>query len=160
MTFQAYCRGRRLGKALEQIRTGVDLDDIALGYGYSSHSGFRDAFVRTFGNSPGRSRTADCIVTAWVESPLGALIAGATSGDICLLDFTDQRMLDIQFAPLRKNFRSAIVPYENHHTKHLKKELDEYFQGTRKQFTLLLVSPGSPFQQSVWKNLCAFRTER
>ena len=54
MTFQAYCRGRRLGKALEQIRLGVDLDDVALGYGYNSHSGFRDAFARTFGNAPGQ----------------------------------------------------------------------------------------------------------
>ena len=153
MTFQAYCRGRRLGKALEQIRTGIDLDDVALGYGYSSHSGFRDAFVRTFGNSPGRSRTTDCIVTAWIESPLGALIAGATSGGICLLEFTDRRMLDAQFAVLRKNFHSAIVPGENHHTKQLKKELDEYFRGTRKQFTVPLVSPGSPFQQKVWKEL-------
>jgi AraC family transcriptional regulator of adaptative response/methylated-DNA-[protein]-cysteine methyltransferase len=52
MTFQAYCRMRRLGKALEQIRLGTDLDDVALGYGYNSHSGFRDAFSRTFGNSP------------------------------------------------------------------------------------------------------------
>src|SRR5512135_2993859 len=26
MSFQAYCRARRLGKALEQIRLGVDLD--------------------------------------------------------------------------------------------------------------------------------------
>src|SRR5208283_469118 len=32
MTFQAYCRGRRLGKSFEQIRLGADLDDVALGY--------------------------------------------------------------------------------------------------------------------------------
>jgi len=153
MTFQAYCRGRRLGKAFEQIRTGVDLDDVALGYGYNSHSGFRDAFVRTFGDSPGRSRTADCIVTAWIDSPLGPLIVGATSGGVCLLEFTDRRMLDAQFVTLRKNFHCAIVPGENHHTKQLKKELDEYFQGTRKQFAVPLVYPGTPFQKKVWNEL-------
>jgi AraC family transcriptional regulator of adaptative response/methylated-DNA-[protein]-cysteine methyltransferase len=153
MTFQAYCRGRRLGKALEQIRTGVDLDDVALGYGYSSHSGFRDAFVHAFGRSPGRSRTADCIVTAWFESPLGALIAGATSKGICLLEFTDRRMFDTQFATIRKNFHCAIVPGENDHTIQLKKELNEYFMGTRKQFTVPLVYPGTPFQKRVWDEL-------
>ena len=153
MTFQAYCRGRRLGKALEQIRTGVDLDDVALGYGYSSHSGFRDAFVRTFGKPPGKSRSADCIVTAWIESPLGALIVGATSEGICLLEFTDRRMLDTQFATLRKKFQCAVVPGENQYIKQMKTELDEYFQGKRKKFNVPLVYPGTPFQQKVWKEL-------
>ena len=128
MTFQAYCRMRRLGKALEQIRLGTDLDDVALGYGYNSHSGFRDAFSRTFGNSPGRSRSADCILTAWIESPLGPFVAGATSEGICLLEFTDRRMLETQFASLRKRFTCAIVPGENRHIKQLKIELQEYFQ--------------------------------
>jgi AraC family transcriptional regulator of adaptative response/methylated-DNA-[protein]-cysteine methyltransferase len=153
MTFQAYCRGRRLGKALEQIRTGADLDDVALGYGYNSHSGFRDAFARTFGNSPGRSRSSDCVVTAWIESQLGPLIAGATSEGICLLEFTERRMLDAQFATLRKIFKQAIVPGENEHIKQLKRELGEYFRGTRKRFDVPLLYPGTDFQQSVWKEL-------
>jgi AraC family transcriptional regulator of adaptative response/methylated-DNA-[protein]-cysteine methyltransferase len=153
MTFQAYCRGRRLGKSLEQIRLGVDLDDVALGYGYNSHSGFRDAFVRTFGKSPGRSRNADCIVTAWIESPLGPLVAGATSEGICLLEFTDRRMLDAQFVVLRRHFQCAIVPGENEHIKQLKRELDGYFKGSLKRFSVPLVYPGTPFQKSVWKEL-------
>ena len=153
MTFQAYCRGRRLGKALEQIRLGVDLDDVALGYGYDSHSGFRDAFVRTFGNSPGRSRSADCIVTSWIESPLGPLIAGATSDGICLLEFTERRMLDAQFATLRRYFKTAIVPGENQHIKLVKKELADYFSGSLKHFSVKLVYPGTSFQQGVWKEL-------
>src|SRR5436309_11573687 len=36
MTFQAYWRARRMGKALEQIRNGAKLDDVALGSGYES----------------------------------------------------------------------------------------------------------------------------
>jgi AraC family transcriptional regulator of adaptative response/methylated-DNA-[protein]-cysteine methyltransferase len=64
MTFQAYCRGRRLGEALRKIRKGVGVDDVALGHGYESLSGFRDAFLKTFGQPPGQARTADCIVTA------------------------------------------------------------------------------------------------
>jgi AraC family transcriptional regulator of adaptative response/methylated-DNA-[protein]-cysteine methyltransferase len=153
MTFQAYCRGRRLGKALEQIRLGVDLDDVALGHGYDSHSGFRDAFVRTFGNSPGKSRNADCILTAWIESPLGPFVAGATSDGICLLEFTDRRMLDAQFATLRRHFKTAIVPGENQHIRQLKKELAAYFSGSLKHFSVALAYPGTEFQQCVWKEL-------
>src|SRR5216684_1364225 len=36
MTFQAYCRGRRMGEALQQIKGGAKLDDVALGNGYDS----------------------------------------------------------------------------------------------------------------------------
>jgi len=41
MTFNAFCRSRRLGDALKQIREGADLDDVALDHGYESNSGFR-----------------------------------------------------------------------------------------------------------------------
>lgn len=153
MTFQAYCRGRRLGKSFEQIRQGTDLDDVALGYGYSSHSGFRDAFVKTFGSPPGRSRAVDCILTAWIESPLGPLVAAATSEGVCLLEFTDRRMLEHQFARLRKYFKLAVIPGESEHIVQLKKELGEYFRGERKIFTVPLVYPGSPFEQRVWNAL-------
>ncbi|MBI5214191.1 MAG: methylated-DNA--[protein]-cysteine S-methyltransferase [Ignavibacteriae bacterium] len=153
MTFQAYCRGRRLGKSLEQIRLGVDLDDVALGYGYNSHSGFRDAFVKTFGKAPGKSRAEDCIVTSWIESPLGPLVVAATSEGICLLEFTERRMLDAQFASLRKYFKCAIVPGENEHIKLLKHQLKQYFDGTLKRFTVKLIYPGTPFQQNVWNQL-------
>src|SRR5262245_38672157 len=73
MTFQAYCRARRMGDALNQLRQGASLDDIALGNGYESHSGFRDAFVRTFGRAPGTSRDLDRLVVSWIESPIGPL---------------------------------------------------------------------------------------
>lgn len=153
MTFQAYCRGRRLGKSFEQIRTGTDLDDVALGFGYNSHSGFRDAFKKTFGTAPGQSRNGESIVVSWIESPFGPLVAAATSKGICLLEFTDRRMLDNQFKRLRRYFHSAIVPGENEHLQQLKKELAEYFVGTRKTFSVKVVFPGSPFEQKVWNAL-------
>lgn len=153
MTFQAYCRGRRLGKSLEQIRLGADLDDVALGNGYTSHSGFREAFVRTFGQAPGQSRSADCVVTTWIESPLGPFIAAATTEGLCLLEFTDRRMLEAQFVTLRRRFKRAIVPGENDHLNRLKDELSKYFDGTLKKFGVKLVYPGTPFQERVWEEL-------
>jgi AraC family transcriptional regulator of adaptative response/methylated-DNA-[protein]-cysteine methyltransferase len=153
MTFQAYCRGKRLGEALGHIRNGSDLDDVALGFGYESHSGFRDAFSKTFGMPPGKSHDSDCIIATWIESPLGALVAAATSEGVCLLEFTDRRMIDAQFATLRRRFERAIVPGSNHHLEQLKRELAEYFAGTRTTFSVKLVYPGTPFQQKVWNEL-------
>ena len=153
MTFQSYCRGRRLGKSFEQIRLGVNLDDVALGYGYDSHSGFREAFTKTFGSAPGKSRDSDCVVTAWIEGPFGPLLAAATSEAVCLLEFTDRRRLEHQFVRLRKYFKCAIIPGENKHIVQLRKELGEYFEGKRDSFSLKLVYPGSPFEVKVWSEL-------
>lgn len=153
MTFQAYSRGRRLGSALEQIRNGARLDAVALGNGYESNSGFRDAFARTFGLPPGQSTDSDYIRLTWLESPLGPLLAGATAEGVCLLEFTDRRMLETQFAVLRQRFKCAIVPGVNDHLRKLKAELAQYFAGEREQFSVPLVFPGSPFQRRVWEEL-------
>jgi AraC family transcriptional regulator of adaptative response/methylated-DNA-[protein]-cysteine methyltransferase len=153
MTFQAYCRARRMGGALDQLRRGANLDDVALGNGYESHSGFRDAFARTFGRPPGTSRDTDCIVVSWLESPLGPIVAAANDRGVCLLEFTDRRMLETQFRTLKKVFSSAIVPGENAHLIQLKDELRKYFVGELKQFSVPLVYPGSPFQERCWNEL-------
>jgi AraC family transcriptional regulator, regulatory protein of adaptative response / methylated-DNA-[protein]-cysteine methyltransferase len=150
MTFHAYARGRRLGEAFARIKTGASLDDVALGHGFDSHSGFRDAFVRTFGDAPARSRTADCITVTWMESPTGPLIAGATDEGICLLEFSDRRMLETQFDTIRKRLDRAVVPGTHPHLEQLGGELTEYFAGERHAFDVPLVFPGTPFQERVW----------
>jgi AraC family transcriptional regulator of adaptative response/methylated-DNA-[protein]-cysteine methyltransferase len=155
MTFQAYCRGRRMGEALAQIRNGVGLDDVALGNGYESHSGFREAFGRMFGDSPGRSRDASCIVAGWAESPLGPIVVGAADDGVCLVEFSDRRMLEAQFTTLRKRFGCAIVPGKHALVDQVKDELARYFAGTLTRFRVPLVYPGSPFQRSVWDQLLA-----
>ena len=153
MTFQAYCRGRRLGKAFEQIRRGAKLDDVALGHGYESHSGFREAFSRTFGAPPGKADTRECISVTWIESPLGPLVAGATENSLVLLEFTDRRMLEAQFRTLGRIFGRAMVPGENIVLTQLRGELQQYFSGSLRTFTVPLEFPGSAFQRRVWKGL-------
>jgi len=153
MTFQAYCRARRMGDALDQLRRGASLDDVTLGNGYESHSGFRDAFIRTFGRPPGTGRSVDSIVAAWLESPLGHLLAAANNQGICLLEFTDRRMLEKQFQTLKKLFSCAIVPGENPHLRELEQQLKQYFAGDLKKFSVPLVYPGTPFQERVWNEL-------
>jgi AraC family transcriptional regulator of adaptative response/methylated-DNA-[protein]-cysteine methyltransferase len=153
MTFQAYCRGRRMNEALLQIKNGVRLDDVALGNGYDSHSGFRAAFARTFGQPPGKGREASCVVVAWTESPVGPLLMGATDDGVCLLEFTDRRALETQIATVRRQFDCALVPGKHEYIDRLQDELDRYFAGTLRQFRVPLTYPGTPFQQKVWKQL-------
>lgn len=153
MTFQAYARARRLGTSFQKIRKGNKLDDVILEHGYESHSGFRDAFSKIFGAPPGRSVNSECVITSWIESPLGPLVAGATSKGICLLEFSDRRMLEAQIKTLKTRFKCAIVPGSNEWLEMVAIELTEYFAGRRKQFTVPLIYPGAPFEERVWNGL-------
>ncbi len=153
MTFQAFCRGRRMNEALQQIKHGARLDDVALGNGYDSHSGFREAFARTFGQPPGKGRQAGCVMVAWTESPLGPLLLGTTDEGVCLLEFTDRRALETQITSVRRWFQCAIVPGRNEHLDQLQDELERYFAGALREFRVPLVYPGSPFQRQVWSQL-------
>ena len=150
LTFQAFARGRRLGQALGQIRQGADLDEVVLGNGYESHSGFREAFAQTFGQPPGKSRQTDCVVTNWIESPLGPLVIAATTDGVCLLEFSDPKRIEMQFKSLRRRFACAIVPGSTPHLETLEAELARYFAGTLKQFSVPVVYHGTPFQEKVW----------
>jgi AraC family transcriptional regulator of adaptative response/methylated-DNA-[protein]-cysteine methyltransferase len=153
MTFQAYCRGRRMGTALEQLRQGADLDDVALGNGYESHSGFREAFLKTFGQPPGQCREADCLVMDLIESPVGPLLVAARADGVGVLEFTDRRVLDQQLATLRRQFGGGLVPGRHRYLEQLREELAEYFAGTRTEFQVPVVYPGTHFQQRVWDRL-------
>jgi AraC family transcriptional regulator, regulatory protein of adaptative response / methylated-DNA-[protein]-cysteine methyltransferase len=150
LSFQAYCRARRLAQAFERIRQGGTVDDAVFDTGYESHSGFREAFQKTFGLPPGRSAEADCIRLAWLDTALGPMIAGATDGGVCLLDFTDRRMLEHQFATLRRRFKAGLAPGSHRHLTVLRKELGEYFAGKRQVFSVPLDMRGTPFEMSVW----------
>lgn len=153
MTFQAYQRSMRLGESLTQIRRGADVTDVALGHGYESMSGFREAFARTFGKPPGRARRDDCIVSRVLETPLGPLIAAATSRALCLAEFVDRRALETQFKVLRRRFACAVVPGRNAAMDQFERELSEYFAGTRRAFSVPIDFPGTPFQKLVWDAL-------
>ena len=153
MTFQAYCRARRLGQAFEQIRHGEPLDDAVFDSGFDSHSGFRTAFERLFGKPPGQVRDSDCIRLAWVDTPIGPMVAGATSQGVCLLEFTERRMLEAQFTTLRSRFNLPMVPGESGHLEQLRAELAGYFSGERREFTVPLEYPGTDFERQVWAEL-------
>jgi AraC family transcriptional regulator of adaptative response/methylated-DNA-[protein]-cysteine methyltransferase len=155
MTLQAFTRARRLSRALNHIRQQGDLNSAVFESGYNSHSGFRDAFARTFGDAPGSYRNGEAVFLSWLRSPLGPLVAGATREGICLLEFSDRRMLETELASLKKLFAAPVVPGVHPHLDRLQVELGDYFSGAARSFSVPLVSPGTPFQQRVWQQLLA-----
>ncbi len=153
MTFHGYLRARRLGQAMGRLRVGDDLTRAAYDHGYESLSGFRDAFAKLFGDTPGRARGSETIAVTRFLTPLGPMVAGATDDGVCLLEFADRRMLERQIVQIRRRFALTPVPGEHEHLSHLDRELAEYFTGARRQFTVPMVAPGTPFQEQCWDYL-------
>lgn len=153
MTFTAWCRGLRLSQAFSSIRTGKPVDDVIFAHGYESHSGFRAAFTRTFGKTPGQARNGDCLRVTLLDTPLGPMLAAASDRAVCQLEFADHRGLEKSYAGLRRRFKLPVVPGENPVLQQLRRELQEYFRGTRKHFTVPLVRSGTEFQNRVWREL-------
>jgi len=88
-----------------------------------------------------------------IETPLGEMVAGATEEGVCLLEFSDRRMLPTEYKDLIKLLKTTLEEGENKHLKTLRKQLKDYFDGKRKEFTIALVAPGTVFQQLVWNEL-------
>ena len=93
------------------------------------------------------------IKTGYIETPLGLMIAGATEDGICLLEFSDRKMLHSEYKDLTKRLKTSIEERESKHFRKLRREVKEYFEGRRKEFSIPLVTPGTEFQQRVWKEL-------
>ena len=153
MTFHAFQRMFRLNTAFKKIQQGENIMETAYYSGFESLSGFNDSFKSIFGVSPKNSKDQNIIDLKRIETPIGTMYAAAVKEGICMLEFTDRKMLETEFKDLAKSLNATIVQGENPHFKTLEKELAEYFAGNRTEFTVPLSPVGTEFQKSVWKVL-------
>jgi AraC family transcriptional regulator of adaptative response/methylated-DNA-[protein]-cysteine methyltransferase len=88
-----------------------------------------------------------------LDTPLGKMLACATDKGICMLEFIDRRAFVTEMKDLKRLLRATIESGTNRHLKQVEKELNEYFEKKRKKFDVALVTPGTEFQNGVWKKL-------
>lgn len=93
------------------------------------------------------------ISTGIIETPIGRMIAGSVKDGICLLEFTDRRMLNTEFKIISKYLKDEIKEGYSIHIENITRELGEYFEGVRKTFSVPFVFTGTDFQKSVWNEL-------
>ena len=153
MTFHAYQRALRLGVAAAKLNGGAGIDGVGMDVGFESTSGFRDAFGRIFGVPPGRARGTQCVVGSLLSSPLGSLVAAATTHGLCLLEFADRNTLVSASRALQRRTQGPVVPGRNAHVEQLAAQLDEYFRGLRVGFDVPLDVRATEFQRLVWDEL-------
>lgn len=153
MTFQAYLRAMRISSAFGQIKNGENVLNSAYDHGFDSVSGFSDSFKNVTGFSPSKSKFQNIVTISRIVTPLGPMMVGATDDGLCLLEFTDRRMLETQLDRLRNYLKAELVAGTHPIFDQLEKELKAYFEGELQNFTIPLVTPGSEFQQKVWQIL-------
>ena len=111
MTFQAYHRARRMGRALSEVRKGERVEDVRNGSGFGSESGFREAFhPQSFGDPPTTAKRRDCLFAERIATPLGTMLAVADDEGLRLLEFGDRRALERELPILRQRLGKSVVP--------------------------------------------------
>ena len=114
---------------------------------------FPEAFAKAIGDLPDPDRAAPTATITFIETPIGPMAAAATDEGVCLLEYTDPTRLRAQIAQLRRRIAPRIVAGDHPHLAALREQLAGYFAGTLKHFTVPLVAPGTPFEESVWQAL-------
>lgn len=150
MTFHAYQRQLRLGLALDELENGAQVSRTAFASGYDSLSGFQDAVRKLTGSSPSQSRDITRVHLTRTSTPLGTMLVGTTDERLCLLEFTDRRMLETQLKRVSRRLDCTFIPGPNAISEQLEKELQEYFAGTLREFQVPLLLEGTDFQERVW----------
>ena len=89
---------------------------------------------------------------AWIESPVGLLRAGASDTALQLLEFV---VADSNPVPAQPGEVPAQPGANTPLLDQTRRELAEYFAGTRRRFEVPLSFPGTPFQERVWSALCS-----
>lgn len=153
MTFIEYARSRRLGLAFKHIRSGDSIINAQLDSGYESGNGFRDAFSKTMGEVPHKSKDITILYSAWLETKLGSMLAISDDDSLLLLEFVDRKGLETEIKKLRMRLNAAITPEKTIIIQQIEAELAQYFNGELIDFKTPIRYIGSDFQQNVWEEL-------
>jgi AraC family transcriptional regulator of adaptative response/methylated-DNA-[protein]-cysteine methyltransferase len=87
-----------------------------------------------------------------IDTPLGALLTGAVDEGVCLISFPLRTSHEL--GGLRRRLGCDIEEGDHPHLAQLRAELDDYFAQRLTDFTVPVVTAGTPFQERVWAALC------
>lgn len=103
------------------------------------------------------SHSPATLLTQRLSTPLGEMLACASDTGLCLLEFADtpadELRLQKALADLRRLLGATPTPGTNTPIRQVHEQLQEYFNGARRDFSVALHAPGTAFQQRVWNGL-------
>lgn len=141
MSIVQYIADIRLKKACELLKKNASVTDVAMRTGFKTPSAFSVFFKKQLGIAPADYCRSLRINDRWCyyETPVGTVKIAEDDIGITSLKFVEKEEKSAGSSSL---FLSQAC-----------RQLDEYFTGRRKRFTLPLSLNGTDFQQNVWSRL-------
>lgn len=93
------------------------------------------------------------IYLQYYYSPCGELILASYADKLCLCDWSDNPCAERNKRRIERYFKASFKTETSSILEEAKRQLDEYFAGNRKAFTIPLLLVGTDFQQQVWNEL-------
>lgn len=89
----------------------------------------------------------------YLKTPIGELLIGSYDGKLCICDWRYRKMRTAVDKRIQKGLNAEFVEENSPIIEMTKKQLNEYFEGSRTTFNIPLLFVGTDFQQSVWNAL-------
>ncbi len=89
----------------------------------------------------------------YYNSPCGEIVLASMGNELCLCDWNEMPCAERNKHRLVKYMNAVFRVETSDVLEQTKKQLDEYFAGTRKAFDIPLHPVGTEFQQQVWNAL-------
>ncbi len=89
----------------------------------------------------------------YYKTKFAHFILGSFDEKLCLLDFKDRKMRTTVDARVKKGLDAEFVVQDDELLRETRKQLDEYFNLSRKEFNIPILTVGTDFQKSVWEAL-------
>lgn len=87
------------------------------------------------------------------ESPYGVLLLGGLGDQLCMCDWENCNNPGLVKRRLRQSLNARFSPGTTEVTEQAATQLDEYFAGRRREFSVPLLFVGTEFQQEVWREM-------
>ena len=89
----------------------------------------------------------------YYKTPLTEFIMGSYDGKLCMLDYRYRKKRESVDRRLKSLLNAEYILKDDAVLMQTRKEIDAYFRGELKEFSIPLLMLGSEFQKSVWSAL-------
>ena len=89
----------------------------------------------------------------YYKSPIGELLLGSYENRLCIADYRYRKMRTAVDSRIQKGLKAEYVEEGSEVITETIKQMEEYFNLERQEFTIPLLLVGTDFQKSVWQGL-------
>ena len=89
----------------------------------------------------------------YYKSPIGELLLGSYKNKLCIADYRYRKMRTTVDSRIQRGLKAEYIEESSDVITETIKQMEEYFNLERKEFSIPLLLVGTDFQKSVWQGL-------